>query len=134
MVRKECEREKIKIIVPFRSVLTQRVRENSKKIAKKLKKLKNTIVASFQPIIGCKRPRNRENKNYRSVLFPTSNRKFKKTNKKIQKIKKYHYGFISSHNRVEKDEKERILKLSFRFVPTRRVTENFKKIAKKFKI
>ena len=65
-------------------------------------------MTSFQPKIGYKRPRNRENKNYRSVPFPTSNRKFKKTNKKIQKIKKkYHYGFISSHNRVEKDEKER---------------------------
>ena len=39
-VGKGRESEKIKIIVPFRSVLTQRVRENSKKIAKKLKKLK----------------------------------------------------------------------------------------------
>ena len=29
----------------------------------------------------------------------------KKKKKKIQKIKKYHYGFISSHNRLEKDEK-----------------------------
>ena len=45
-------------------------------------------MASFQPKIGYKRPRNRENKNYRSVPFPTSNRKFKKTNKKIKKIKK----------------------------------------------
>ena len=96
-----------------------------------MKKLKNTIVASFQPKIGSKRPRNRENKNYPSVLFPTSNRKFKKTNKKIQKIKKYHYGFISSHNRVEKDEKEKILKLSFHFVPTRCVTDIFKKNSKK---
>ena len=29
----------------------------------------------------------------------------KKIKKKIQKIKKYNYGFISSHNRLEKDEK-----------------------------
>ena len=40
------------------------------KIAKKLKKLKNTITASFQVKIGQKRPRMRQNKNYRSVLFP----------------------------------------------------------------
>ena len=58
------------------------------------------------------------------------NWKFKKNSKKI---KKYHYGLISSHNSVEKDEKERREKLSFRSVPTRRVIENFKKIAKKFK-
>ena len=58
------------------------------------------------------------------------NWKFKKNSKKI---KKYHYGLISSHNRVKKDEKERREKLSFRSVPTRRVIENMKKIAKKFK-
>ena len=56
---------------------------------------------SFQAIIGWKRMRNRENKiivPFRS--YPTRNRKF-------QKFKKYHYGFISSHNRLEKDEKEK---------------------------
>ena len=52
--RKGWEREKIKIIVPFRS-------------------------------------------------YPTRNRKFQKNNKKI---KKYHYEFISSQNRMEIDEKE----------------------------
>ena len=31
----------------------------------------------------------------------------KKKSNKIQKIKKYRYGFISSKNRLEKDEKER---------------------------
>ena len=34
---------------------------------------------------------------------------------------------------MEKDEKDRKYKLSLRFVPARRVIENFKKIAKKFK-
>ena len=83
----------------FRFVPTQRVIENSKKIAKKKK---NTIMASFQAKIGWKRMRNRENKNYRSVpLQPTRNRKFQK------KIKKYHYGFISSQNRREMSKKER---------------------------
>ena len=55
--------------VPFRFVPTQRVIENSKKIAKKLKKLKNTIMASLQAKIGWKRQRKSENKNYRSVPF-----------------------------------------------------------------
>ena len=43
--------------------------ENSKTKAKKLKKLKYTIMASFQAKIGWKMPRNRKNKNYRSVPF-----------------------------------------------------------------
>ena len=51
--------------------------------------------------------RKSENKNYISIPFPTRNRKLKKNNKNIQKIKKCYYGFISSHNRVEKDDKER---------------------------
>ena len=40
-----------------------------KQIANKFKKLKNTIMASFQATIGCKRQGKRENKNYRSVSF-----------------------------------------------------------------
>ena len=45
----------------------------------------------------------------------------------------YHYGIISSQNRLEKAEKERKGKLSFRFAPTRRVIENYTKIVKKLK-
>ena len=81
--------------------------ENSKKIAKKFKKLKNTMMDSFQAKIGWNSLRKRENKNYRFVPFrsnPTRNRN-SKNSKKIQKIEKYHYGFISSHNSLEKDEK-----------------------------
>ena len=59
------------------------------------------------------------------------NRKFQKNNKKNQKIKKYHYEFISSQNRLEKDEKER--NKNYRSVSTRCVIENSKQIAKKFK-
>ena len=66
--------------------------------------------------------------------YPTRNRKFQKNSKKIQKIRKYHYGIISIQNRKEKSEKETKSKLSFRFVPTRREIENSEKIAKKFKI
>ena len=53
----------------FYFVPTRRVIENSKKIAKKFRKIKNTIAASFQAIIGFNRPRKRENKNYHSVSF-----------------------------------------------------------------
>ena len=66
---KNMRKREIKIIVPFRSVPTRCVIENSKKIAKKFKKLKNTIVASFKAKIGRKRLRKRENKNYPSVPF-----------------------------------------------------------------
>ena len=65
---KGCEREKIKIFVPSRSYPTPNVK-TPKQLAKKLKKLKNTIMASFRAIIGWKRPRKSENKNYRSVSF-----------------------------------------------------------------
>ena len=40
-----------------------------KKIAIKLKKLKYTVMASFQAKIGWKMPRKRKNKNYQSVPF-----------------------------------------------------------------
>ena len=39
--------------------------------------------------------------------YPTRNRKSQKNNKKIQKIEKYHYGFIPSPNRLGNAEKER---------------------------
>ena len=68
-------------------------------------------MASFQAKNGLKRLRKGENNNYRFISFrfyPTRNRKFQKINKKIQKIRKYHYGFISSQNRLENAEKERI--------------------------
>ena len=65
-------------------------------------------MASFQVKTGWKRPRKREYKNIvPSRSNPTRNGKFKKNSKKIQRFKKYHYHFISSQNRLEKDEKER---------------------------
>ena len=42
--------------------------------------------------------------------YPTRNKEFQKNGKKIQKIKKHHYGFFSSQNRLEKAEKERKFK------------------------
>ena len=67
-------------------------------------------MASFQAKIGWRTQRKRENKNCRFVLFrfyPTRNRKFQKNSNKIQKIKIYRYGCISSQNRLEKVEKEK---------------------------
>ena len=65
-------------------------------------------MASFLVKIGWKRMRKRENKNYRYVSYqPDAKQKIKKKQKKIQRFKKYHYGFISCQNRLEKDEKER---------------------------
>ena len=66
-------------------------------------------MASFQAKIGWKRLRKRENKNYHSVSFqPDMLDKIpKKWKKKTQKTKKYHYGIISSRNRLVKAEKER---------------------------
>ena len=48
--------------------------------------------------------------------------------------KKPHYGFFSSQNRLEKEERERKQKLSFRSVPTRRKYKIPKKEKKNKKI
>ena len=63
-------------------------------------------MAFFQAKIGWKRMRKRENKNCLSVPFqPDGKYKIPEKEKKNQKIKKYHCGFISSKNRLEKAEK-----------------------------
>ena len=66
LVGQRREREKRKTVIPFCSVRTLRVIENSKKVAKKFKKLKNTTMALSHAKIGSKMPRKREYKNYRS--------------------------------------------------------------------
>ena len=65
-------------------------------------------MASFQAKIVWKRPRKRENKNYSFVSFLADALwKIPKNSNKIQKKKKYRYGFISSENRLKEDGKER---------------------------
>ena len=65
-------------------------------------------MAFFEAKMGWERPRKREKKIIVPInSYPIRNRKFKKNSKKIQKIKKYHYGFISSQNGSGKAEKER---------------------------
>ena len=99
------KREK-KIIVPFCSVPTRCVIENTINIVKKFKKKKKKYdYGSFQGKIDRKRMRNMESKNYRFISFlPDAE---KKIPKRIKKLKKYHCGFISSQNRLEEAEKER---------------------------
>ena len=73
-----------KIIVPFCSVPTRCVIENSIKIVKNSKKKKKKYgYGSFQAKIGRKRMRNMENKYYRFVSFlPDAQKKIPKKNKK----------------------------------------------------
>ena len=83
---------------------------NSKKTAKKFKKLEKGIMASFQAKIGWERWRKRENKLKKIVpmcSYPIRNRKFQKNCKKIQEIRKKHHSFFSSQNRLGMVEKER---------------------------
>ena len=75
-VGKGRERERIKIIVPFRSYPA--LNRKLKKIAKKIKKLKN--------ITGWKRMRKRENKNYHYVSF-LPDAKFKIPTKQQKNLK-----------------------------------------------
>ena len=66
-------------------------------------------MASFQAKIVWKRPRKRENKNYRFVSFlPDALQKIlKKQKKNYENEKRYNYGFISSQNQLKEDENER---------------------------
>ena len=59
-------------------------------------------MASFQSEVGRKRPRKTENRNYRFVSFlPGTKLKIKKKiAKKFKKLKKYHYGFISTQKKL----------------------------------
>ena len=69
--------------VSFQPDAKQKIR---KKIAKKFKNLKNTIMASLQAKIGWKWMRNRENKNYHYVSFqPDAQQKIPKKQQKNSK-------------------------------------------------
>ena len=122
--------------VPFRSYTThnRKFQKNSKKI-KKTKQYHYGFISSQNKLEKAAKEKKCKF-SFRSVPFrsyTTRNTKFQKNSKKIQKTKQYHYGFISSQNKLEKAAKEKKYKFSFRFVPTRPVIENSKKIGKKFK-
>ena len=84
--------------ISFGSIPTRSGIGNSKKIAKKFKKLKNIIIATFQAKTGWDRLRMREeNKlSFRSIPTRPGIGNSNKIAKKTQKIKKHHYGFVSS--------------------------------------
>ena len=84
MLEKAEKERKKKLSLRF--VPYRRERENSKKIAKELKKLKNTITDSSQAKIGGKMHRKRENKNYHYVSFlPDGEEKIPKKQQKNSK-------------------------------------------------
>ena len=66
-------------------------------------------MASFQAKIVWKRPRKRENKNYRFLPFLSDalQKIPKKKAKKLKKTKKHYYGIISSQNCLENAKKVR---------------------------
>ena len=69
------------------------------------------------------------------VLFRSNlmrNRKFQKNRKKFQKIKKIPVLASFKAKIGMKRPRKKEQQLSFRFVPTRRIIENSKKIGKKF--
>ena len=100
-----ANKEKKKIIVPIGSYPT-RNRKFQKK-AKKFKKLKNIIMASFQAKTGWETPRKREKTIIVPICcYPIRNRELKKNSNKIQKIKKHPNGFISSQNGSREAKKE----------------------------
>ena len=91
-------------------------------------------MASFQAKIGWKMLRKREYKKYRSVSFiPDAKSKIKKKQSKNSKIQKIPLWLQFKPKQVGKGCEREKKKSSLRFVPTRRVIENSKKIAKKFK-
>ena len=65
-------------------------------------------MAPFRAKIGGKRIREGENKNsFHSVPIRRGIEIAKRKAKKLKKLKKYHYGIISSQNCLEKDKKDR---------------------------
>ena len=90
----------------FHFVHTRSVIENSKKMAKKLKKILLWLL--FNPkYVG----EGQEREEMKIIVpirsYPTNNWKFQKNSNKIRKSNKYPYGFILSQNRLKKAEKER---------------------------
>ena len=65
-------------------------------------------MASLQAKISWERLRKREKKSFQRVPTRPVIENFKKNSKKIQTLRKHHYGFFSSQNMLGKAEKERI--------------------------
>ena len=75
---------------------------------KNSKNQKTLLWLLFKPKeVGKGREREKIEKIVPMSSYPTQNREFQKNRKKIQKIKKHHYGFFSSQNRLGKAGKKR---------------------------
>ena len=101
------EREKIKIVFPFRSYPT-----GNKKFPKKKKKnQKNQIIPLGLHFESKQVGKGREMEKIKIVVpfrsHPTCKRKFQRNSENFEKIKKHHYSIISSQNRLDKADKER---------------------------
>ena len=99
---------------------------------------KNTIRALSHPFKRKQVGKGREGKKIKIVVplrsYPTRNRKFQRNSKKIKKVKKYYYGFITSQKQVEKGgERDKIkIIVMFHSYPTcnLKFPKNSKKIQK----
>ena len=67
---------------------------------------KNTIMALWHPFRPKQVGKGREREEIKIIVplrsYPTRNRKFQRNSKKIKKVKKYPYGFISSQKQAGK--------------------------------
>ena len=85
---------------------------------------KNTIMKLWHPFMPKPVEKGRESGKIKIILplcsYPTRNWKFQKNSKKIKKVKKYHYGFISSKESVGKGgERDKIkIIVTFHSYPT----------------
>ena len=121
-------RDRLRVIktkkLSFRSIPTRPGIGNSKKTAKKCKKLRNIIMALFQGKTGWDRLsviQKKKNLSFRSIPTRFGIKNSKKIAKKCTKIKKHHNGFISSQNgtgQAESDTKKKVI-VSIHSNPTR---------------
>jgi len=111
-------------IFSFRTVFSRHGLENCKKNSKKIQ----NFLKQYPGFISSRNETGQDEKKRNFILFyfqselfllETSYEILKKIAKKIQKIKKYHFGCISTRNESGQAEKERIFFHSELIYPTR---------------
>ena len=104
----EAEKETEKKIIVAVSSYQTRNREFQENSKKNKKTKKTSLWLFFKPKrVGRGREWVKKKLSFRSVLNRPGIENSKKNSKKIQKIKKHHYGFISSQNGSREAEKEK---------------------------
>ena len=68
-IEKKFRKLKNTIVASFQAIICRKTQKIHKKLQKNSKNKKNTVMASFQAKFGWKRLRKRENTNYRFVSF-----------------------------------------------------------------